>query len=789
MYNVWDVETTIKALHKRKASPFGGVNHVVASGFKRKGMAKACAVYFGRQRGTDGWFGELLEGTKLLVGFNIKFDILHAISQPLNYQCWQQWVADGGRVWDTQLAEYLLHGMAREHHMLSLDEVAPRYGGHLKNDAVKALWQAGIDTTEIDKDLLLEYLIGAPADGADLGDIGNTEKIFLGQLGAVRATVNERGVSRLPSFMLNMDSLLFTIEAEYNGMYIDKVRGLELADELSKELAELRLGLNAELPTDLPFEFKWSSRFHLSALIFGGRIKYKAKAAILDDDGRPTYYQKDELHYVLSDGTTTAVKPHESENPLAYVTFKAGKNAGEFKTKKVKSPDVERGPKERYKDFYYEFKGYTDPLPEWKTSTEGVYSTGAEVIAALEGTGIPFLEKLAGMAALAKDLGTYYITTDEDTGESKGMLTLVGEDGVVHHGINHTSTVTGRFSSSNPNLQNVSSGSKSQVKSVFVSRFEQGFIIQSDFTSLEIYVQAILTECKQMILDLIAKLDMHVVRLAQKLGKTYEEIYKLYKEHDKDIAKGRKDAKVFSFQRAYGAGVAKISKSTGIPVEDVEALIAAEVERYPEVEKFYERLTETIKANRTPTNRFVQHPSVPGAPCQLGRSYYFTPDNCMYSYSESPSPDFIAKHRDPAVRTLQSFSPTEIKNYVVQGTGATWAKAAMALAVRAFYLHKNFGGLALLVNQVHDAIYLDAHPSVAIKAAALLHACMEEASAYIEYTFKWNIPCPVPTETKIGKSMIEENDMPEGFTAEVATWRKWVRATLINNYITSTEKE
>ena len=49
-----------------------------------------------------------------------------------------------------------------------------------------------------------------------------------------------------------------------------------------------------------------------------------------------------------------------------------------------------------------------------------------------------------------KDLTTYYIADDPKTGEQKGMLTLVGDDGIVHHQLNHNLTVTTRLSSSNP---------------------------------------------------------------------------------------------------------------------------------------------------------------------------------------------------------------------------------------------------------------------------------------------------------------------------------------------------
>ena len=138
----------------------------------------------------------------------------------------------------------------------------------------------------------------------------------------------------------------------------------------------------------------------------------------------------------------------------------------------------------------------TEPKKQWEGSTPGVYSVSADVIKGLANRGIPFLESLAKVEGLAKDLGTYYVVTDPDTGQQKGMLTLVQADGIIHHMLNHTSTVTARFSSSNPNLQNLPKDGKSLVKSVFISRFgSEGKVIQSDFTALEVYIQDTRTQC------------------------------------------------------------------------------------------------------------------------------------------------------------------------------------------------------------------------------------------------------------------------------------------------------
>lgn len=771
----FDLETTIKKEYRRKATPFYKINRVCAVGVKGKGELRPRGYYL-LDCPYDNWFVDLLASTKMLVGFNIKFDIHHAINESAkNYCAWLQWVTAGGRVWDCQLGEYLLHGQAQEVQTCSLDDTAIKYGGNVKNDAVKAMWEAGIDTPDIPKSLLMDYLIGT-GEG-DAGDIGNTEMVYIGQVKAFR----ERG--GLKSALLNMDALIFTIEAEHNGMKIDTELGETIRQELEVELAEIDGRIETYYPTDLPFEFNWNSRFHKSALVFGGTVKYEKRTDILKEDGTQAYVLMDSTEYVLIDGTTTPLQP-TFETQAKYLTFKGGKNAGMFKTKKVKVDDLSK-PKSAMRDYFFDFPGYAQGLKKWAASEEGVYSTSSDVIEELSvTTDVPFLKDLGLRAKLDKDLGTYYRRWDPKKEVWKGMLALVGPDGILHHQLNMVRTITARLSSSDPNLQNVSSGKKSKVKSLFISRFEGGVIIQSDFSSLEVYVQAVLTLCKQLIADLRKGMDMHCVRLAQKLGLEYEEVYARYKAGDEDIALGRKGSKEFSFQRAYGAGLAAISAATGIPIPDLELLAAAEEERYPEVGEYYVELAKKIEANRRPTSTIVNHPDIPNLKCQIGKSYTFTPDGKMYTYREHPAPEWVAK-RGKAT----SFSPPEIKNYVVQGTGGEWSKAAMKLALRAFYAKGNFGGRAVLVNQVHDAIYVDAAPEVALEAAALLHACMLEASNLMEFTFDWPVPVGVPSETKWGNSMIEEKDFESGFEEKVAEYKKWVRATFVGDNVPSYEGE
>ena len=333
------------------------------------------------------------------------------------------------------------------------------------------------------------------------------------------------------------------------------------------------------------------------------------------------------------------------------------------------------------------------------------------------------------------------------------MLALVGDDGVIHHGLNHCSTVTGRFSSNNPNLQNLPKGNKSDVKTLFVSRFPDGKIVQSDFSALEVYVQAVLTGSANLTQALREGKDMHCLRLAFKEGMPYEEVYALCKgdKYSKEWDYKRTAAKIISFQAAYGAGASKIAATTGLSLADVEAFLAAEHEANPEIQAYFDALTLEIKKSRKPTGITIPHPGVPGVMCSLGRGTSQTPDGCIYSYVESPSPDYLCRKG-----ITSSFSPTQVRNYVVQGTGATVMKAAMMLLVRVFYETGNLGGKAVIVNTIHDAAYVDCHPDVVEEAYCMLHECMAQATEFMRRLFKWDWSLDVPSDTSLGDSMAEE---------------------------------
>ena len=808
-YIVIDLETTIQVYMKRKASPFTLENWIVAGGYKALGTTgpKAGEVvgdYFGNNsQASRGWLKSLLEkhNPKYLVGFNFKFDLQWMLRFEEDYEAYMQWIVDGGELWDTQIVEYLLDNMVEDSHMLSLDEVSIRYGGEVKIDEVKAYWAKGISTEFIPKQLLLDYLIGRKEEDGSIrpGDIQNTEMIFRGQVEASRKRKN------LQAIRLNNGALVATTEMERNGLYVDmQIAEIEM-ERLAKEIAAAEEKLRDFYPRDMPIEMNWNSVVHKSAIFFGGSIPYTQKVPMLDPaDGRQMFVQKEETHYLMSDGTTMEVGLFDElaasgDTVVIPILNKSGKLAGQPKTKKVKVDDLTK-PKFRNEEFHVRLPGYVKPKPSWKSKAyDNVYSTSKEVIEDIADSGldIPFVEHFVSLSKMQKDLSTYYRVEVYEDGEdeegnpikvlkkSTGMLTLVQPDSIVHHNIQQTSTVTGRFSHTAPNSGNLPREGTSRVKQMFTSRFKNGKIISSDFRSLEVYAQAVLTGDKQLIADLLADIDMHVMRLSVVEGKPYEELLVLAKGDKKKGIKSvlewerkRTDIKRFSFQRAYGAGAKKIAGMVKRDVETVEGWIVADDKRYSGIPLWNERVANQVAKHSVASKTTIVHPTAK-IPLHLHRGTYTTFDGTTYSWLESASPDFLVKKG-----IYQSFKPTEMKNYPVQGLGAQWMKAAMWIAVRMFYFYRNFGGKGLLNNTVHDAVYADADESVARKVGIVVHASMLEASTLMEYLFEKEIKVPVPSETTVGPSQFDQDDFEDqpAFNAGVEKVRQFIRKEWMDDY-------
>src|SRR5699024_9436735 len=125
-----------------------------------------------------------------------------------------------------QLGEFRL---SRQTDMFpDLDTTAPKYGGSRKIDAVKLLWEKGKLTSEIDKDLLIEYLAGPE------GDVANTRHTFWGQY----QELQERGM--WDTVLMQCDGVLFNAVCMQNGVYVNSQVAGDNQRRLEKRADELR---------------------------------------------------------------------------------------------------------------------------------------------------------------------------------------------------------------------------------------------------------------------------------------------------------------------------------------------------------------------------------------------------------------------------------------------------------------------------------------------------------------------------------------------------------------------
>lgn len=744
----FDIECENHTFNKRKASPFDPRNYIVEIGYNING-GEVKSERFEENHRQDVMVDALnsLEKGDIINGFNIKFDLLWIWQQ----ESLQNALKRGVQIYDGQYAEYLMGGMTQDVQMISMNETAEQYGGGLKVDAIKEMWQAGMLTSEIPADLLHDYLCG---DGEEIvGDVQNTWLIYEGQ---IKRMEEEHPKDFQTMLKYRFYGLLATTEMEYNGVYVNKQKGEELRAELIKELDEASEELESFIP-ELPKEltFNWSSNSHKSALIYGGAVKYKKWMPNLDDDGNVIYTQKT-IKAPLFNNEPVLDATIQNElyiyKGMIQDVYGSGKRKGEGKFKNVKVDDLEK-PKGALRDQIFYFKGYTKPDPKWMSAnTDAIgnpmYSTGAGIIEELAKRDIPFLKALIKRTKLNKDLGTYYWTED-NKGKRKGMLELVDEHNIIHHKLNHTSTVTGRLSSSDPNLQNVPRGDTSNVKKMFQSRFDDGLMAEIDYSQLEVVVQGVLSGDKQLEEDLINRVDFHCKRLSAKLGEDYDSVvHKCKVEEDPEYKKMRTNAKHFSFQRAYGAGANAIAESTGMSKEEVEKLIEAEETLYPSVVDFDRNLEEEIKANRILSGNKL---FLNGVAFSQGESHWDSPTGTRYIWRESITPDFMHKSGK-----YTGFSPTERKNYPVQGFGGEIVQTMLGLVFKYMLKNDRFGGDVLLVNTVHDCVWLDGKADKVAKVAKTVQKILESVPKTFNTLYKeMDIKVPFPCETEVGSDMFD----------------------------------
>lgn len=766
-----DLEVQNHPYYGNVASPFHPDNYIVASGFRTDTVDGAGTVHVGTTQykyynskeefiaaPVTEWL-PIDPSVTVLVAHNGQFEIKWFLSY--GRTVFEDFIKRGGRIACTAMGEYLVSHQQELYP--ALGETAVKYGGTHKVDGVKILWETGHLTSQIDKALLIEYLAGPS------GDIDNTALCFYGQ----QQKLAEQGMDRM--YWERCDALLAFAYCEWFGLYVDRETAERNLAAQEAEIAELQKELYKLLPDDLPegVEFNWGSDYHMSALVYGGPVKYRHKVPY-----DPVQYVKADFYQLEVGGFIPIDEYRDYGDARNLVRYKSGKNKGQLKVFREDTDEIKRkwedtsvilpglvnlqslpaGIKEKYIGKRAEFRGARTLCDD----ITPVYSTSTEALKGLKNF-VPEVGLMVKLAALEKDTGAFYrrveYNQDGSVKKESGLLQFVGPDGIVHHSLNVTATVTGRLSASKPNMQQIPRDGTSKVKEMFASRFgAEGRVVEVDYSALEVVMLCAITKDTDLLALLQANTDMHCYRLAFQLNEPYEDVYEKchneqHPEH-KQYKQMRTDVKPLAFADQYGASAEGIAFNVGCTVEFAKQFQENEMKLFPISRGYRKVISDEVERTGALPSGIHREMSDTGVWQVYRRGYFTGPSTTRYSFRQHKSWDKESRQE------IMKYKDTQMANYPMQGDASFMMSAAMGRICRWLISKEWFGGAVCLINNVHDCCHLDcSNPDVALEAGRGIKFIMEDMPRYLTEKFPAfdMADIPFPAAMEIGTNLMDKS--------------------------------
>ena len=348
----------------------------------------------------------------------------------------------------------------------------------------------------------------------------------------------------------------------------------------------------------------------------------------------------------------------------------------------------------------------------------GSYSTDDSVLHELMAKGDQVAAALLTTRECAKIKDTYY----------GGLIDLRFASDLIYPNLNHCATKTGRLSATNPNLQNQTD--TGDVKRAYVSRYgADGAILELDYSQLEMVALAYLAEDQQLIDDINNGRDMH--------RELYKEMYGRY-----PTDKERKPFKRFSFLLVYGGGITTLMAQSGCDRKTAKRFIDTFYKRYTGVKEYHGRIVAYAEKNAV----------VSYDPNKAGPQYHYyhaSPTGRHYIFTKYPN----------EYKGGLSFSPTELKNWPIQGF-ATGDVVPMMVGILLRKLEE--AGLAKgakLVMTVHDSVIIDTPLDILCECAILAKQTLEDAPKYMKMYFDIDFPCELKVGVEAGINWQDKKEL------------------------------
>ena len=194
-------------------------------------------------------------------------------------------------------------------------------------------------------------------------------------------------------------------------------------------------------------------------------------------------------------------------------------------------------------------------------------------------------EAILGMRNVEKLLGTYIDKMPE----------IALKDGRVHASYNQYGAKTGRFSSQDPNLQNIPSHNK-EIRHMF--KAQDGYVlIGGDYSQQEPMVTAHLSHDRKMKEAFINGRDIYATIASLAFHKPYEECKEFRQDGTVNPAgkERRTQAKSIVLGILYGRQIPSIGEQLGVSTKEAQGIYDAVLKAFPELAQFIEDSQEMAR--------------------------------------------------------------------------------------------------------------------------------------------------------------------------------------------------
>jgi len=336
---------------------------------------------------------------------------------------------------------------------------------------------------------------------------------------------------------------------------------------------------------------------------------------------------------------------------------------------------------------------HLSPPERGRKTASGHYSTAAGVLEGLSGQHA-VVDMILEYRELSKLKSTYVDALP---------LQIHPQDGRVHTSFSQTTTVTGRLSSSDPNLQNI------PTRTDLGRRVRRGFVaapgnvlVSLDYSQIELRIVAQMAGDEAMLNAFRAGQDIHAATAAAIYNVPLAEVTKEMRRHSKAI----------NFGLIYGMSAFGLTRSTDLTLSESQDFVNAYFKQFPGVKKYLDGIRkETARSGYVET--------------MLGRRRYFP--NLKSGLNQ------VMKNREER----------EAINAPIQGTAADIMKIAM-IRIPPALTKAGLHGRMLL--QVHDELVLECPRSELSAVETTVREIMENA---------YPMGIPLTTEARWGSNWDE----------------------------------